>query len=193
MGYTMNQLTVSDRAAWRQWLEKNHDQIDEVWLVYYKKGSGQSGIDYETSVEEALCFGWVDSLIKKIDDLHYARKFTPRNEESQWSALNKQRVERMAQAGRMTEHGLKLVEAAKESGRWDEVVKPPQLEYDLHPEFESALQSHPTARQNFNDLAPSYQKQYTGWINHAKRPETRSKRIKEAIERLKKGEKLGLK
>lgn len=189
----METLTVSGREAWRNWLDENHDRKSEIWLVYFKKESGLPSLDYEETVEEALCFGWVDSLIKKIDDQRYARKFTPRTEESQWSEPNKRRVERVIEAGLMTEHGLKLVEIAKESGRWDEIVKPPELDYDLHPAFESALQANPTAQENFHGLTPSYRKQYTGWINHAKRPETRRKRIQEAIERLEKGEKLGLK
>jgi uncharacterized protein YdeI (YjbR/CyaY-like superfamily) len=189
----MNPLIVKDRAAWRQWLEENHDRVDEVWLLYFKKGSGQSGIDYEASVEEAICFGWVDSLIKKIDEKRYARKFTPRKEDSVWSELNKKRVERVMAAGRMTEHGLKLVQAAKENGRWDEVVQPPRLTYDVHPDFAQALASNPAAQATFNKLASSYQKQYTGWINHAKREQTRQKRIREAIQLLEWGQKLGLK
>ena len=100
---SLNQLMVKDRAAWRQWLEKYHDQVNEIWLIYFKQGSGQSGIGYEESVEEALCFGWVDSLIKKIDDHRYARKFTPRNEDSAWSEINKRRVKRVIEAGLMTE------------------------------------------------------------------------------------------
>jgi uncharacterized protein YdeI (YjbR/CyaY-like superfamily) len=189
----MKTLTAMNRKEWSKWLAENHDSKTEIWLVYFKKGSGQSGIGYEESVEEALCFGWVDSLIKKLDEQRYARKFTPRSEDSQWSELNKQRVERMVEAGRMTEYGLRLVQAAKESGRWDEVVKPPKLEFEVHPDFETALQSNPAALKTFSNLAPTYQKQYTGWINHARRDATRQKRILEAIERLKKGEKLGLK
>jgi uncharacterized protein YdeI (YjbR/CyaY-like superfamily) len=189
----MNPLTVSDRTAWRQWLENNHDQVDEVWLVYFKKGSEQSGLGYEESVEEAVCFGWIDSLIKKIDEERYARKFTPRTEESQWSESNKSRVRRMIEAGLMTEHGMTLVEAAKASGRWEEVVTPPKLEYDLHPDFQQALKSNPAAEKTFNNLASSYQKQYTGWINQAKRGKTRQKRIQEAIQLLASGRKLGLK
>jgi uncharacterized protein YdeI (YjbR/CyaY-like superfamily) len=189
----MKQLTVNDRTAWRKWLEENHDQGNEIWLVYFKKDSGRSGINYEESVEEALCYGWIDSLIKKIDGQRYARKFTPRTEDSQWSEPNKRRVERMLAAGRMTEHGLKLVQAAKANGRWEDVVKPPKLDYTLHPDFEKALQANPAALETFNELAPSYQKQYTGWINQAKRADTRQKRIHEAVQLLEQGQKLGLK
>jgi uncharacterized protein YdeI (YjbR/CyaY-like superfamily) len=174
-------------------LETNHTHKSEIWLVYFKKASGKPSLGYEETVEEALCFGWVDSLIKKIDEERYARKFTPRNEDSQWSESNKQRVERMIEAGRMTEHGLKLIEAAKASGRWDEVIEPPELEYGLHPEFEQALQSNSAAQATFSSLASSYQKQYLGWINQAKREQTRKKRIREAIQLLEEGRKLGLK
>ena len=186
-------LTLSNREEWRAWLAENHDRSSEIWLVYFKKESGLPSLEYEETVEEAVCFGWVDSLIKRIDAQKYARKFTPRTQDSQWSEPNKRRVKRMIEAGLMTEHGLKLVVAAKQTGRWDQVVKPPQLDFDLHPEFESALQGNPAALQTFTDLAPSYRKQYTGWINHAKRSETRRKRIREAISRLGAGEKLGLK
>lgn len=189
----MNTLTVPNRRAWRVWLSENHDQVAEVWLVYYKKGSGRSGINYEESVEEALCFGWVDSLIKRIDDQRYARKFTPRTENSQWSEPNKRRVERMLAAGQMTQHGLKLVQAAKDSGRWDDVIKPPKLDYKMHPDFLRALRANPSAEDTYNKLATSYQEQYTGWINQAKRDKTRQKRIREAVQLLEKGQKLGLK
>lgn len=189
----METLTVSDRKAWRGWLSENHDKRSEIWLVYFKKGSGMPSLKYEETVEEALCFGWVDSLIKTMDDQRYTRKFTPRKTDSQWSVSNKRRVRRMVKAGLMTEHGLRLVEAAKRSGRWDEPVEPPQPGFDLHPEFELALRNNSAAMQTFKDLAPSYQNRYTAWINHAKRPETRRKRIREAVGLLEKGEKLGLK
>jgi uncharacterized protein YdeI (YjbR/CyaY-like superfamily) len=189
----METLTVSNREEWRAWLSENYDLKSEIWLVYFKKESGMPGLAYEESVEEAICFGWVDSLIKKIDESRYARKFTPRKDVSQWSEPNKRRVERMIEAGLMTEHGLKLVEIAKEKGRWDEIVKPPRLDYDPHPDFESALSENQAAMNNFIELAPTHRKQYTGWINQAIRPETRRKRINEAIERLTRGEKLGLK
>ncbi|HEY3371913.1 MAG TPA: hypothetical protein VGK10_13745 [Prolixibacteraceae bacterium] len=99
-------IIASDGADWRAWLAANHDKEQEIWLVYFKAASGQTGVDYETSVEEALCFGWVDSIIQKIDEFKYARKFTPRRHGSIWSASNKHRVEKLILEGRMTPAGM---------------------------------------------------------------------------------------
>jgi len=189
----MNTVEVKNRAEWRAWLADHHDKEAEIWLVYYKKKTGIKSIDYESSVEEALCFGWVDSLIRKIDERKYARKFTPRKDDSKWSLSNKKRVMKLIDQGLMTEFGLEKVEAAKESGHWEEPGQRPELSYEMHPEFERALEENEQARETFEDLAPTYQKQYLGWIEVAKRPETREKRIKQSIRLLEKGEKLGLK
>ena len=106
-------------AEWREWLQNNHDRSTGVWLVFHKKGSGLPSIDYEDAVIEALCFGWIDSIIKKIDEEQYARKFTPRNDNSIWSASNKVRIEKLINSGRMTEIGLAKIEAAKKNGQWE--------------------------------------------------------------------------
>lgn len=188
----MKQLFFETRQAWRQWLAEHHDQETEVWLVYYKKGSGKASIAYGASVEEALCYGWVDSLIKKLDEERYIRKFTPRADESNWSVSNVKRVEKMIAVGKMTAHGLRKVEAAKRLGSWQNPVQPPKMDFELPPEFKAALQENPKARQGFEALAPSYQKRYIGWIATAKRPETRQKRLAEALQMLERGEKLGL-
>jgi uncharacterized protein YdeI (YjbR/CyaY-like superfamily) len=100
------ELYVANRDDWRAWLKENHDARKEVWLIYYKKQTGKPSISYDDSVEEALCFGWVDSIIKKIDDEKFARKFTPRTGKSTWSEANKKRVEKMIREGKMTETGL---------------------------------------------------------------------------------------
>ena len=185
-------LVVENREAWREWLSANHEEEAEIWLVYYKKASGKTSIEYNESVEEALCFGWVDSIIKKIDEEKYARKFTPRKANSKWSESNIKRVEKMITAGLMTKHGMALVEAAKLSGSWDNPVRPPELSFELPPEFVAALAKNKKAGENFEKLAKTYQKQYIGWIITAKRTGTREKRIRESIELLERGEKLGL-
>ncbi len=186
------QLYVKTRDEWRKWLAKHHKTERELWLVFFKKETGKPSIEYDASVEEALCFGWVDSIIKKINDEKYARKFTPRKSESLWSESNKTRVKKMTEQGRMTEFGLARIEEAKQSGLWH---KSPRLDisFEISEEFERALQQNKEAQEFFRQLAPSYQRQYIGWIVVAKRPETREKRIKESIALLKKGEKLGLK
>jgi uncharacterized protein YdeI (YjbR/CyaY-like superfamily) len=189
----MRTIHVSDRDEWRAWLAEHFDKEPEIWLIYNKKESGLPSIDYGTCVEEALCFGWIDSLIKKIDDKRYARKFTPRKEDSKWSEHNKRRVKKMLEAGRMTAPGMRLVEAAKKNGSWDRPDKRPTLSYPMHPEFRKALDENSKARQVFDNLSASHQKQYLGWIEMAKRTETRQRRIGEALRMLTQGKKLGLK
>jgi len=188
----MKTVEVKDRAEWRVWLAANHDKETEIWLVYYKKASGKPSVEYEDTVEEALCYGWVDSIIKKLDEERYVRKFTPRKADSQWSPSNIRRVKKMIEAGLMTEHGMKLVQAGKSSGEWDQPTQKPSLKFEMPEEFADALKENPKARQIFETLAPTYQKQYLGWILTAKRAETQKRRIKESIQLLAEGKKLGL-
>jgi uncharacterized protein YdeI (YjbR/CyaY-like superfamily) len=188
----MTQLLCKSIEDWRKWLRQNHCKVDEVWLVFYKRGAGEQSLDYGSALDEALCFGWIDSLIKKIDDTKYARKFTPRNEISKWSESNKKRVERLIKDGRMVEAGLAIVKAAKANGCWD---KPDRtlIVTEVPAELEAALRKNKKAGEIFNKLAPSHRKQYIMWIAMAKRQETREKRIREAIALLEEGQKLGLK
>ena len=179
-------------AEWRKWLKNNHDKANEVWLIFFKRGTGKPSIEYETAVEEALCFGWIDSLIKRIDDEKYIRKFTPRKNDSKWSEANKRRVEKLIKENRMTEIGLEKIEIAKRTGQWDKPDRP-DIQFDLPQEFQRALAQNKKARENFERLAPTYQKQYIGWVAVAKRQKTKEKRIKESLELLEKGQKLGLK
>ena len=188
----MKQLHVTDRDEWRDWLSRHHATEAEIWLVFHRKETGKQAIPYEVAVEEALCFGWIDSIIKKIDATRYARKFTPRKDNSNWSALNKKRADKMMQAGRMTEWGLAKIQAARERGLWDQESRP-QTSPDIPPEFAQALAQNMKASENFDKLAPSYRKHYTGWIGAAKKAETRRLRIAEAIALLERGEKLGMK
>lgn len=184
---------VKDRTEWRKWLSANHNKETEVWLVYYKKGTGKSSIEYGASVEEALCFGWIDSIIKKLDERKYVRKFTPRREGSKWSASNKKRVEKMLEKGLMTVYGMQKVEAAKKNGNWGKAEQKPELTFDMLPEFAELLGKNKKAKDTFDNLSATHQKQYIGWIEVAKRPETRERRIAESIRLLEQGKKLGLK
>jgi uncharacterized protein YdeI (YjbR/CyaY-like superfamily) len=188
----MKQLYVTNRDQWRDWLSRHHAMEAGIWLVFYKKETSKPTIDYEKAIEEALCFGWIDSIIKKIDAEKYVRKFTPRKEQSKWSNLNKKRVEKMIKQGRMTEVGLKKIKAAKKSGLWDQDPRP-QISLDVPPEFARALARSKKAKKNFEQLASTYRRHYIGWIVTAKRPETRERRIAESIALLEKGKKLGLK
>jgi len=111
------ELYVTNRDDWRAWLKVNHAIKKEIWLIYYKKHTGKPRILYDAAVEEALCFGWIDSIVKKIDAEKYAQKFTPRKDTSGWSEPNKRRVERMIKQGRMTEAGMARIRAAKKNGQ----------------------------------------------------------------------------
>jgi uncharacterized protein YdeI (YjbR/CyaY-like superfamily) len=114
-------LYVKQRQDWREWLAKNHDkELQGVWLVYYKQHTGKPTLEYNETVEEALCFGWVDILIKKIDEERFARKFTPRKPKSNWSESNRNRVASLMDAGLMAPPGIACVEAAKAAGLWNE-------------------------------------------------------------------------
>ena len=189
----MKRVDVATRAQWREWLAANHDrERDGIWLVYHKKESGRPTLEYEESVEEALCYGWVDSLIKRIDEGSYCRKFTPRKDESAWSSSNKLRADKIIKAGLMTEFGLIKIDAAKKSGRWEKDPKP-VIGPELPVELEDALARNRAARESFEKLPPSHRKRYIGWIITAKKAETRAKRAKESLAMLAKGKKLGLK
>ena len=188
----MKQLYVTNRNKWRQWLSKNHATETGIWLVFYKKETSKPTIAYEAAVEEALCFGWIDSIIKKIDAEKYARKFTQRSDKSRWSQLNKKRADKMIKQGRMTKVGLAKIKAAKKTGLWNKNGRP-QMSLDIPPEFAKALARNKKAKECFEKLAPSYRKFYIGWVSVAKRPETKKRRIEESIALLEKGRKLGLK
>ena len=188
----IKQLYVANREQWREWLSENHATESGVWLIFYKKGTSKPSISYEAAVEEALCFGWIDSIIKKIDAVKYARKFTPRSDKSRWSQLNKKRANKMIKEGRMTKIGLAKIETAKKTGLWDKDDRP-QISLDIPPEFAKALARNKKAKENFDKLAPTYRKHYIGWIAVAKRQETKKRRIEESIALLEKGQKLGLK
>jgi uncharacterized protein YdeI (YjbR/CyaY-like superfamily) len=188
----IRQLYVADREQWRNWLSKNHAAKTGIWLVFYNKQASTPTIAYEAAIEEALCFGWIDGIVKKIDDARYTRKFTPRREDSGWSALNKKRAARMIRQGRMTEVGLAKINAAKKSGLWDKDPRP-AISFDVPPEFAKALARNKKAKENFDKLAPTYRRHYIAWIAIAKMPETKKRRIDESIALLERGQKLGLK
>ena len=188
----MNEIYIKTRAEWRNWLEKNHDKNNGIWLIFYRKESGKPALEYDASVEEALCFGWIDSIIKKLDDERYVRKFTPRKPDSKWSELNKDRVKKLIAQGLMTGPGIALVEEAKKTGLWEKSDRP-EISFEMPIELEIALKKNKKAKAFFEQLAPSYRKRFTGWISSAKLQETRDKRVNEAVALLEQGKKLGLK
>ncbi len=186
------QLVFADRESWRSWLLENHASEVEAWLVFNKKHSGLKGVKYDEAVEEALCFGWIDSVIKKIDDNKYMQKFTPRKKKSEWSELNKKRARKMLREGKMAEPGLQRIKEAKADGRWGKVKfreSPVRIPLDLR----LALKENGAARDFFDSLAPSYKKQAIGWILAARKNDTRQRRIAEVVELSTQKKKLGMK
>lgn len=193
MSTAMKTFEAKDRETWRGWLAEHHDRESEIWLVYYKKASGVPSITYEESVEEAIAYGWVDSLIKKIDEHKYARKFTPRKPESVWSVSNVRRAEKVIAEGRMTAHGKALIEAAKASGAWQDPKTPPKPKAVMPAELEGALAANKKAKAAFDSMPPSHQKEYMLWVGTAKREDTRLRRAAQAVTMLEQGKQLGLK
>ena len=175
-----NHLYFTSRQDWRAWLEKNHALEKEAWLVHYKKHTGKYGLSYEDAVEEALCFGWIDGLLKSLDSERYALRYSPRKSKAVWAESNKKRVEKLIAQGLMTEAGLKTIRQAKENGEWDNATWRETLE--IPPDLAEALASRKGATQNFQRLTSSRQKQLIWWITSAKRKETREKRINETIQ-----------
>ena len=173
---------MTSREEWRAWLQLNHTGKKEIWLVHYKKHTDKTTISYDDAVEEALCFGWIDGIMKKLDNEKYVLRYTPRRKKSIWSDLNKQRVAKMVEQGLMTEAGMTKIEEAKRNGEWEKAIKRESAPA-IPPDLQKALQANKTAAKNFKAFAPSYQKQYIWWINSAKRDETRSRRVSETVRR----------
>lgn len=174
-------------AEWREWLARRHGSESEVWLIFYKQHTGRPTIAYEDAVDEALCFGWVDSLIKRLDDDRYARKFTPRKAGSKWSTANRKRYEQLQRGGRLAAAGLARPPTARSGDA------PRRSASKIPPYIEEALRGQPAAWEFFESLAPSYRRLYIAWIDSAKLAETKARRLREAIGKLAAGEKLGLK
>lgn len=175
---------------WRQWLAEHHDSEAEVWIIFHKLHTGVASIDYKDALDEALCFGWVDSLVKRLDDRRFARKFTPRRADSRWSAINRKRYAELKANGRLKPPGINRPPT-------DRTYEPRPVRYQVPSNvpayIQSALRKHPAAWRTFKALAPSHQRRYLGWIETAKRDETKVRRLNEAIRLLTAGKMLGLK
>jgi len=180
-----------NRKEWRSWLEKHHDKEKGIWLLYYKKGSGKSSITYAQALEEALSFGWIDSLARKVDGDRYMQKYTPRNVRSLWSALNRERVARVIAEGRMTEHGLAKIEEAKRNGCWTRIDAVDRGR-EVPPDLLKALEGDREAGKIFARIAPSSRKLFSWWVASARKPETRKHRIAETLVRVKTGRRPGI-
>jgi uncharacterized protein YdeI (YjbR/CyaY-like superfamily) len=172
-------LDVAKVEGWRRWLQTNRLSEPGVWLVFHNRESGLPSITYDEALDEALAFGWIDSIIKKLDGRSFARKFTPRRPWSIWSSSNIARVERLKKEGRMTEWGLQAFE--KRTGEISLLEKFNREGISTPKDLENALRKNKKAWFNFERFAPSYRKRYLMWISGAKSPETRKKRVKEAV------------
>lgn len=170
---------AEDRAAWRQWLVDNHAQAKSVWLIIYKKGSGTPSVYYDEAVDEALCFGWIDSKPNKRDAESYFQFFAKRNPKSKWSGVNKKKVKRLIEQGLMTEAGLKMIELAKASGTWTALDEVENM--TVPPDLEIAFRNNEIAFRNWEAFPRSVKRGILEWISNAKRPETRQKRIEETV------------
>jgi uncharacterized protein YdeI (YjbR/CyaY-like superfamily) len=176
------QLLFKDREEFRQWLFKHHNTHKGFWMVLGKSGKLKT-LTADEALEEALCFGWIDGLIKSVDDTKYIKKFTPRRKGSNWSGRNKEIVSKLIAGGKMTEHGMKFIEEAKKSGEWQkpkrEKVTDDQVEILV-----KALNGAEPALSNLLKMTPSIRRTYTGFYFDAKNEEVRINRLNKLIERL---------
>jgi len=172
-------VDVQGRAEWRAWLSENHASASGAWLIMQKKGSPNPGPTYDEAVEEALCFGWIDSTTNRLDATSFKQYFAPRKAGGTWAATNKARVELLIAEGRMTPAGRAVIEAAKRDGSWDRLT---DVESLVEPdELRLALASVPGARAGFDALPASSRKMALWWIVSAKRPGTRAARIAKTV------------
>lgn len=178
----LREIHPETRAEWRSWLIENHQTSDGVWLIYYRASTGKRRLSWEDAVREALCFGWIDSKVKPIDDTRFKQTFTPRKPRSLWSKVNKQHVTELMEAGLMADAGLRAVDLAKQNGAWslldpvDDLIVPDDLE--------SALQGSPHAREAYEALSKSAKRSILYSLYSAKREATRAKRLASALSEL---------
>jgi uncharacterized protein YdeI (YjbR/CyaY-like superfamily) len=186
----MKTLLVQTIEQWRDWLDQHHASESEVWLIFYKRHTGIASVAYKEALDEALCVGWVDSLVRRMDDRRYALKFTPRRADSRWSTANRMRYAELKASGRLKPAGIKRPPTNRRYGpRTQRLALPSKL-----PQYiQAALKKHPAALRHFEALAASQRRRYFAWIESAKREETKRRRLKEAIRLLSAGKVLGLK
>ena len=185
-GFTMIKHTdgneifhASDRKSWRGWLKTNHKTVTGVWLVFYKNNSGKTGVNYPEAVEEALCYGWIDSRKKKLDESRSVQFFSPRKPKSNWSSINKERVAKLIAKGKMTRGGLEMIDLAKKNGSWNALN---EVDMIIVPnDLQKALDENAAAYEHFTGFPKSSKKIILTWILNAKTPATRSKRIVETV------------
>ena len=164
------------RKEWRKWLEENHSSEKEIWVIIHKKKSGKKGLKYHEAVEEAICFGWIDSKMQSIDAERFRQRFSPRRKNSIWSKSNKEKAEKMIQAGKMTQAGFETINEAKQNGKWATAYSS-KMPLAVPKDLAKALKENELAWKNFEKFSNSTKLQYIYWVNSAKKDETRRKRI----------------
>jgi uncharacterized protein YdeI (YjbR/CyaY-like superfamily) len=179
-------IDVRTRRQWRAWLSRNHASSPDIWLVRHKQHTGVKSMPYEEVVGEALCFGWIDSLVKRLDDDRYAIKVTPRTPGSKWSDTNRKRWKELEAAGLLEAPGIAAAPTGNSYAARESIPQLPAY-------VAQAFKTNPRAWQHFQALAPSYRRDFVAWIHTARRPETRERRIHESIRLLSEGKRLGLK
>ena len=183
-------LSFKSRDAWAAWLDEHHSSSDGIWIKIAKKASGIASITYAQAVEEALCYGWIDGQMKRIDDDFFVQKFTPRRVRSKWSKVNIAKVEDLIASGKMQPAGLAEIERAKADGRWDAAYDSPRTA-TVPRDLEQALDQEPAAKEGFTKLTSSQRYLILYSLQDAKRPETRARRITKYVEMLARGERPG--
>jgi len=178
-----NYLSFSDHNEWRSWLDQNHTDTPEAWILIQKKHSPETGLLLDEAVEEALCFGWIDSTLHTRDAQSYLLRFSPRKPNSVWSIHNIHRTDQLQAQGRMLKAGLAAVQATKESGEWQAAIARENPDYIL-PELAAALHQDPAAGHAYQKLPASRKKRYIYWLQSAKKKETRLKRITKILQLL---------
>jgi uncharacterized protein YdeI (YjbR/CyaY-like superfamily) len=181
-------ITPRTRAAWRTWLQRYHARRDEIWVVYYKRHTGKASVAYAEAVEEALCFGWIDGIVKRLDDERHTQRFTPRRKGSVWSAVNLRRFARLVEQGLVTDAGHAA--GPKPGTRVASVSW--LLPDEIPDEIVARLRKSPAALKNLRAMAPSYRKHFVHFIGSAKRLETRERRAQLAITLLERNETLDI-
>jgi uncharacterized protein YdeI (YjbR/CyaY-like superfamily) len=179
VGAADERFQPADRAAWREWLAAHHATATGVWAVTYRRSAGRPIVTYEDLVEEALCYGWIDSQNSVLDEARAMLRFTPRKRGGTWARSNKERVERLIAQGRMTDAGLKAIEAARADGSWDALNDIDDLV--VPSDLAAVLAANADAARGFAAMSPSTKKQVLFWVLSAKRPETRARRLEETV------------
>ena len=178
-----NMLSFTNREDWRFWLKENYVKENYVWLTLYKKKFRKKEMTLQEAVEEAICFGWIDGKLKKLDTERFILRFSPRKTKSVWSRINKERAEMLIRSRKMTDSGLVKIQEAKMNGLW-EIAYTNKTKEKIPLDLKEALMKEKKAWDNFERFANSYRNMYIGWVNDTKTAETRIKRIKKVVEQL---------